>query len=234
MLPLSSSFRDVGCMDTHHHMVSVRVKSVLDSCDDEEGAADDAMMELQASQQVGDQNRPCTCHVRGLLDIVIHGMYAFEVHACVAACKHVIKFVGFKEGALSSGASLMASRAGSSWTHCTAKGLRSALPLALTYLNISHLMPACFGTTVFLESDMLFTHCSQVCPGAGGYASGGGDEDMGEAGGDTPEHSQQEAADATALVAAAADMSPNANRHRTEGGSRLFVLNTMRSQGVLK
>jgi hypothetical protein len=40
-------------MDTHHHMVSVRVKSVLDSCDDEEGVAgDDAMMEVQASQQV--------------------------------------------------------------------------------------------------------------------------------------------------------------------------------------
>lgn len=39
-------------MDTHHHMVSVRVKSVLDSCDEEEGAAHDAMMELQASQQV--------------------------------------------------------------------------------------------------------------------------------------------------------------------------------------
>lgn len=46
--------RDVGAMDTHHHMVSVRVKSVLDSVDDEEyeGPADDAMKELQASQQM--------------------------------------------------------------------------------------------------------------------------------------------------------------------------------------
>lgn len=39
-------------MDTHHHTVSVRVKSVLDSCDDDEGPDDGAMMELQASQQV--------------------------------------------------------------------------------------------------------------------------------------------------------------------------------------
>lgn len=39
-------------MDTHHHMVSVRVKSVLDSCDDDDGQEDEALMELQASQQV--------------------------------------------------------------------------------------------------------------------------------------------------------------------------------------
>ncbi len=40
-------------MDTHHHKVTVRVKSVLDSCDDEEGPADQAMEEMMASQQVG-------------------------------------------------------------------------------------------------------------------------------------------------------------------------------------
>jgi len=34
-------------------MVSVRVKSVLDSCDDDDnGQEDEALMELQASQQV--------------------------------------------------------------------------------------------------------------------------------------------------------------------------------------
>jgi hypothetical protein len=41
-------------MDTHHHTVSVRVKSVLDSCDDEEGPDDGAMQEMKGSQQVGD------------------------------------------------------------------------------------------------------------------------------------------------------------------------------------
>lgn len=40
-------------MDTHHHKVTVRVKSVLDSCDDDEGPADQAMEEMMASQQVG-------------------------------------------------------------------------------------------------------------------------------------------------------------------------------------
>lgn len=46
--------RDVGTMDTHHHKVTVRVKSVLDSCgDDEGGAVDQAMEEMMASQQVG-------------------------------------------------------------------------------------------------------------------------------------------------------------------------------------
>jgi hypothetical protein len=44
--------RDVGSMDTRHHTVSVRIKSVLDSCDDQAG--DDAeMQELEGSQQVG-------------------------------------------------------------------------------------------------------------------------------------------------------------------------------------
>jgi hypothetical protein len=38
-------------MDTRHHTVSVRIKSVLDSCDDQAG--DDAeMQELEGSQQV--------------------------------------------------------------------------------------------------------------------------------------------------------------------------------------
>jgi hypothetical protein len=45
-------------MDTHHHTVSVRVKSVLDSCDDDEGPDDKAMMELQASQQVSTSQAP--------------------------------------------------------------------------------------------------------------------------------------------------------------------------------
>lgn len=45
--------RDVGSMDTQHHTVSVRVKSVLDSCDDEEGPDDGAMQEMKGSQQVG-------------------------------------------------------------------------------------------------------------------------------------------------------------------------------------
>lgn len=45
--------RDVGSMDTHHHTVSVRVKSVLDTCDDEEGPDDGAMQEMKGSQQVG-------------------------------------------------------------------------------------------------------------------------------------------------------------------------------------
>lgn len=67
----------------------------------------------------------------------------------------------------------------------------------------------------------------QVCPGARDYPPSGGDEDMGEAGGDSRGHSQQEAGDATALAAAAADMSPNTNRHRTEGEARLPLLNTV-------
>lgn len=40
-------------MDTHHHKVTVRVKSVLDSCGDDEAPADQAMEEMMASQQVG-------------------------------------------------------------------------------------------------------------------------------------------------------------------------------------
>ena len=41
-------------MDTHHHTVSLRVKSVLDSCGGNEGLnkGDDEMQELEASQQV--------------------------------------------------------------------------------------------------------------------------------------------------------------------------------------
>lgn len=42
-------------MDTHHHTVSLRVKSVLDSCGgaDELDGKDDDMQEVEASQQVG-------------------------------------------------------------------------------------------------------------------------------------------------------------------------------------
>ena len=41
-------------MDTHHHTVSLRVKSVLDSCGgaDELNGKDDDMQEVEASQQV--------------------------------------------------------------------------------------------------------------------------------------------------------------------------------------
>jgi hypothetical protein len=39
-------------MDTRHHTVSVRIKSVLDSCDDQAGN-DAEMQELEGSQQVG-------------------------------------------------------------------------------------------------------------------------------------------------------------------------------------
>jgi hypothetical protein len=39
-------------MDTHHHKVTVRVKSVLDSCDDDKAPADQGMEEMMASQQV--------------------------------------------------------------------------------------------------------------------------------------------------------------------------------------
>lgn len=41
-------------MDTHHHTVSLRVKSVLDSCGgaDELTGRDDDLQELEASQQV--------------------------------------------------------------------------------------------------------------------------------------------------------------------------------------
>lgn len=48
------TLREVGSMDTHHHTVSLRVKSVLDSCGgaDELNGRDDDMQELEASQQV--------------------------------------------------------------------------------------------------------------------------------------------------------------------------------------
>lgn len=64
-------------------------------------------------------------------------------------------------------------------------------------------------------------------PAAGGSAPSGGHEDMGEAGGDTTGRSQQEAGDVTALVAAAADMSPDTNRHRTEGEAARAVCHAL-------
>lgn len=44
-------------MDTHHHTVSLRVKSVLDSCGgaDELDGKDDDMQEVEASQQVSQE-----------------------------------------------------------------------------------------------------------------------------------------------------------------------------------
>lgn len=52
MLSCGRSCRDVGSMDTHHHTVAVRIKSVLDSCDDMKDGDED-MQELEGSQQVG-------------------------------------------------------------------------------------------------------------------------------------------------------------------------------------
>jgi hypothetical protein len=48
---VSLQCRDIGAMDTHHHTVCLRVKSVLDACDDLELDYPE-MAEAEASQQV--------------------------------------------------------------------------------------------------------------------------------------------------------------------------------------